>query len=255
VLLSLDAVTVSGTDSGLTPAKALLQDISWSVQPGERWVVLGSNGAGKTTLLRVCAGELPVHRGAAFALGDDLADGPVEGVGLMSPAVRLSPDVHSRDAVTSAAYGGFPGPYDPADLLRAEQLLLQVGAREIVHRPWGLLSEGERQRVLLARALMTDPEVLLLDEPAAGLDLGAREALLRMLARLASDPTAPALVLVTHHVEEIPPGFTHALLLRRGQVVSAGPLTEALTAPALSRCFGLPLIVQSGAGRFSARAA
>jgi iron complex transport system ATP-binding protein len=161
----------------------------------------------------------------------------------------------AQDAVLEAAYGGLFGPRDPEDIDRAMGLLRRFGCRAFADRTWGTLSAGERQRVLLARALMTDPELLLLDEPAAGLDLGAREALLRLLARLAADPDAPTLVLVTHHVEEIPPGFTHALLLRAGRVVSAGPLAEALTGRALSRCFGLPLVVTSEAGRYAARAA
>jgi iron complex transport system ATP-binding protein len=130
-----------------------------------------------------------------------------------------------------------------------------VGLRAFADRRWGSLSEGERKRVLLARALMTDPELLLLDEPSAGLDLGAREALLRLLARLSTDPDGPPSVLVTHHVEEVPVGTTHALLLARGRTLAAGPIGEVLTAPLLSRAFGMPLVVQEQAGRWTARAA
>jgi iron complex transport system ATP-binding protein len=130
-----------------------------------------------------------------------------------------------------------------------------VGLRAFADRRFGTLSEGERKRVLLARALMTDPELLLLDEPAAGLDLGAREALLRLLGRLATDPDSPPTVLVTHHVEEVPVGTTHALLLSKGQAVATGPVAEVLTGPLLSRAFGLPLVVEQHGGRFTARAA
>jgi iron complex transport system ATP-binding protein len=234
---------------------ALLDGVTWTVRPGERWVVLGSNGAGKTTLLGVCAGTVAPTGGWVAALGEPAGDAPIDGTGLVSPSVVVPGVMTALDAVVDAAYGGLSGPRDPEDVDRAAGLLRRFGCRALADRTWATLSAGERQRVLLARALMTDPEVLLLDEPAAGLDLGAREALLRLLARLAADPNAPTLVLVTHHVEEIPPGFTHALLLRAGQVVSAGPLAEALTAPALSRCFGLPLVVTCEGGRYAARAA
>jgi iron complex transport system ATP-binding protein len=250
------AVRTPAEPGHLTPlTAALLDEVTWTVCPGERWVVLGSNGAGKTTLLGVCAGTVAPTDGWVTALGEPVRDGPVEGAGLVSPSVLLPGNMTARDAVVEAAYGGIPGPRDPEDVDRAVGFLRRFGCRGIEDQTWGTLSAGERQRVLLARALMTDPELLLLDEPAAGLDLGAREALLRLLARLARDPAAPTLVLVTHHVEEIPPGFTHALLLRCGRVVSAGPLAEALTGTSLSRCFGLPLVVTNEAGRYAARAA
>ena len=154
-----------------------------------------------------------------------------------------------------AVVGRWREAYDAQDERRAHELLVQFGCRGLAERTWGTLSEGERKRVQIARALMTDPELLLLDEPAAGLDLGAREALLRRLSRLASDPLAPAMVLVSHHVEEIPAGITHALLLRSGRVVASGPVESTLDAPALSACFGIPLQVESRGGRYSARAA
>jgi iron complex transport system ATP-binding protein len=145
--------------------------------------------------------------------------------------------------------------YDAADLARAQDLLAQVGCRRLVERRFGSLSEGERKRVQLARAVMTDPELLLLDEPAAGLDLGGREALLRMLGRLADDPVAPVQILVSHHVEEVPEGFSHALLLREGQLVARGPIETTLTSQSLSQTFGLPLRVLAHRGRWTARAA
>ncbi|MDI5939285.1 ATP-binding cassette domain-containing protein, partial [Micromonospora sp. DH15] len=145
--------------------------------------------------------------------------------------------------------------YDPGDEARARALLGQLGVGHLADRPFGTLSEGERKRVQIARALMTDPELLLLDEPAAGLDLGGREDLVARLAELAYDPDAPALVLVTHHVEEIPPGFTHALLLREGAVVAQGLLGDTLTADNLAKTFGLPLTVERHGARWTARAA
>ena len=252
---SINAPSTNGLSPTAPVTTALLDEVTWTVRPGERWVVLGSNGAGKTTLLGICAGTVAPTDGWVSALGEPVGDSPVDGAGLVSPSVLVPGNMTAQDAVLEAAYGGFPGLRDPDDIERAAGLLRRFGCRSFADRTWATLSAGERQRVLLARALMTDPELLLLDEPAAGLDLGAREALLRLLARLAADPDAPTLVLVTHHVEEIPPGFTHALLLRAGRVVAAGPLAESLTGTALSRCFGLPLVVTSEAGRYAARAA
>ena len=151
--------------------------------------------------------------------------------------------------------GRFQEQYDPVDLARAEELLAQLGVAGLADRAYGTLSEGERKRVQIARALMPDPELLLLDEPAAGLDLGAREELVSRLAALAADPDGPTLVLVTHHVEEIPPGFTHALLLRDGTAVAQGPLADTITDELLSETFGTRLRVSGVEGRFSARAA
>ena len=159
------------------------------------------------------------------------------------------------DVVVTAAYGvvgRFRERYDEGDVERAQALLRRVGLGAFADRRFGTLSEGERKRVLLARALMTDPELMLLDEPAAGLDLGAREALLRLLTRLAHDVTGPPSVLVTHHVEEVPIGTTHALLLARGRSMAAGPVREVLTGPLLTRAFGLPLEVEERGGRFAA---
>ena len=175
-----------------------------------------------------------------------------------SLADRLPADERVLDVVLTASYATVrrgAERYDAVDETRARELLTQLGCRELVDRRFGTLSEGERKRVQLARALMTDPEVLLLDEPAAGLDLGAREALLRTLTRLAEDPAAPALVLVSHHVEEVPAGFTHALLLREGQAVAAGPIREVLRSSLVSACFGLPLLVFRRGDRYSAKAA
>ena len=241
----------------------LLDEVDWTVRDGERWVVLGPNGAGKTTLLQVAAAALFPTRGRVHLLGErfgaaDLGELRTR-VGLSSAALadRVPGREKALDVVVTAAYGvvgRWSERYDDSDVARASDLLGRVGLRAFAGRRFGTLSEGERKRVLLARALMTDPELMLLDEPAAGLDLGAREALLRLLTRLAADVTGPPSVLVTHHVEEVPVGTTHALLLARGRSLAAGPVREVLTAPLLSRAFGLPLEVEERAGRFAARA-
>jgi iron complex transport system ATP-binding protein len=253
-------VTRGGTD--------LIRDIDWRVAPDERWVVLGPNGAGKTTLLSIVAARLHPTRGTVFVLGERLGRVDVfelrTRIGLSSMTVhdRIPGDELVRDVVLTAAWSvvgrtrgaGFER-YDGIDEARAAALLGQLGVAGLADRWYGTLSEGERKRVQIARALMTDPELLLLDEPAAGLDLGGREDLVRRLGALAADPAAPAIVLVTHHVEEIPPGFTHALLLREGGVVGSGPLGPTVTGENLSTTFGLPLVVDHGNGRFTARAA
>ena len=242
----------------------LLAGVDWTVLEGERWVLLGPNGAGKTTLVQIAAASLFPSSGTVELLGErfgrtDLGELRTR-VGLSSSALtdRVPANEKAVDVVVTAAHGvlgRWREAYDATDVDRALALLARVGLRAFAGRRFGTLSEGERKRVLLARALMTDPELLLLDEPAAGLDLGAREALLRLLTRLAADPGAPPSVLVTHHVEEVPVGTTHALLLARGRVVAAGPVDAVLTGPLLSRAFGLPLVVESRAGRYTARAA
>jgi iron complex transport system ATP-binding protein len=242
----------------------LLSGVDWTVRDGERWVLLGPNGAGKTTLLQVAGASLFPSRGSVELLGERYGEADLgelrTRVGLSSAVLADRVPAHERalDVVVTAAHGvigRWHESYDDADVARATALLGRVGLRAFASRRFGTLSEGERKRVLLARALMTDPELLLLDEPAAGLDLGAREALLRLLTALAEDPSSPPTVLVTHHVEEVPVGTTHALLLARGQVVAAGPVQDVLVAPLLSRAFELPLEVTGSGGRFTARAA
>ncbi|MGZ4602272.1 MAG: ABC transporter ATP-binding protein [Kineosporiaceae bacterium] len=243
-------------------ASTLLDRVDWAVDDGERWVVLGPNGAGKTTLLQVASTHMHPTRGQAWVLGERLGSVDVfelrPRIGLASAALaeRLPAGERVVDVVRTAAYavvGRWRESYDSVDDKRAEALLDALGALPLADRTFGTLSEGERKRVQIARALMADPELLLLDEPAAGLDLGGREDLVRRLALLAADPYSPAMVLVTHHVEEIPPGFTHVLMLREGRVVSCGPIEEALTAATLSETFGLPLQLDARAGRHAAR--
>src|ERR1700712_2270666 len=243
----------------------LLDGIDWTVRENERWAVLGPNGAGKTTLLQVASARLFPTSGVVDLLDERLGRVDVfelrPRIGLASAALAdgVPPQETVLDVVLTAGYAIFGRSrenYHPNDVARARKLLEQLGCRPLLDRPFGVLSEGERKRVLIARALMTDPELLLLDEPAAGLDLGAREALLRRLARITTDEDGPALVLVSHHVEEIPSGITHVLLLRGGRIVAAGPTEEVLTRGALSACFGLPLTVEKlPAGRYSARMA
>jgi iron complex transport system ATP-binding protein len=242
----------------------LLDRVDWAVEEGQRWVVLGPNGAGKTTLLQVASTQLHPTSGRAWILGDRLGRVDVfelrPRIGLASAALaeRLPAEEAVIDVVRTAAYavvGRWHERYDSSDDARAHALLVALGADTLARRRYGTLSEGERKRVQIARALMVDPELLLLDEPAAGLDLAGREELVARLAGLAADPYAPALVLVTHHVEEIPPGFTHALLLRAGRVVAAGPIEDVLHAETLSATFGLPLEVHRHRGRFAARLA
>jgi iron complex transport system ATP-binding protein len=242
----------------------ILDDITWEVEEGERWVVLGPNGAGKTTLLQLASARMHPTTGVVGVLGEVLGAVDVfelrPRIGLSSVAIseRFPAGELVRNVVVTASYavvGRWREEYDDADHRRATDLLESLGAAHLADRTYGTLSEGERKRVQIARALMTDPELMLLDEPAAGLDLGGREDLVARLGVLAEDVDAPALVLVTHHVEEIPPGFTDVMLLRDGKVVAAGPLEPTLTAANLSEAFGLPLVVERHGERWSARAA
>lgn len=240
----------------------LLDRISWRVEADERWVVLGPNGAGKTTLLQVASAQIHPTSGVAGVLDEVLGTVDVfelrPRIGITSAALaeRIPRSELVRDVVVSASYGvlgRWREEYDDLDHDRAAGLLTEVGAGHLAERTFGTLSEGERKRVQIARALMTDPELLLLDEPAAGLDLGGREDLVSTLSVLAADPDSPATVLVSHHVEEIPPGFTHALLLRKGHVVAAGPIDQVITAGNLSSTFGMPLVLQHEDERWAAR--
>ncbi|MGI5119736.1 ABC transporter ATP-binding protein [Marinactinospora thermotolerans] len=244
-------------------AAELLRDVDWVVEEEDRWAVIGPNGAGKTTLLRIAATQLFPTSGSVDVLGERMGEGDVFElrplIGFAGSAVANQvPDTQNvLDLVISASYGylgRWGEEYGQPDHDRAHAMLGQWGARHLADRAFGTLSEGERKRVLIARSLMSDPELLLLDEPAAGLDLGGREDLVRRLAALAADIDAPALAVVTHHVEEIPAGFTHGLLLREGRVVAAGPLEYVMTADNLSETFGLPLKVERVGDRWSARA-
>ena len=245
----------------------LLRDVEWTVHSDESWVLIGPNGAGKTTLLQIAGAQLMPTEGTVEILGegldeevadDDLTDLRTR-IGLASAAVAdLVPGAEKViDLVLTASYGILGRnneDYDSFDVTRAVELLDALGCAHLIRRKFATLSEGERKRVQIARALMPDPELLLLDEPAAGLDLGGREDLLRRISALARDPRAPTIILVTHHVEEVPEDVTHAMLLRKGAVLAAGPLHEVFTERNLSRCFGVPLLVERRAARWTARA-
>ncbi|MCX6396108.1 MAG: ABC transporter ATP-binding protein [Propionibacteriales bacterium] len=240
----------------------LLDSVTWTVSEGDRWVVLGANGAGKTTLVQLCSAHLHPTSGTASILGEQLGAVDVfelrPRIGYTSAAVaeRIPREELVRDVVVSASYGivgRWREQYDTLDHDRARDLLVEVGAGRLLDRTFGTLSEGERKRVQIARALMADPELLILDEPAAGLDLGGREDLVSTMSLLATDSTAPAIILVSHHVEEVPPGFTHALMLRAGRVVASGPLGEVMTAENLTATFGMALQLSVDDGRFAAR--
>jgi iron complex transport system ATP-binding protein len=242
----------------------ILDQVEWTVQPDERWVILGPNGAGKTTLLQIASAGMHPTSGTATLLderlgGSDVFDlKPRIGVASSSMARRIPAEETVLDVVLTAAYavtGRWNEQYDEVDVKRARRVLDEWKLGAFADRRFGTLSDGEQKRVQIARAVMTDPELLLLDEPAASLDLGSREELLQLLGGFASNSESPAMVMVTHHVEEIPPGFTHVLLLAAGVVKAAGPLDEVLTGANLSATFGLAIELSSADGRYAARAA
>lgn len=243
--------------------RPIVDRIDWHVTPEQRWVVLGPNGAGKTTILQLAAAQIHPTAGRVQVLGQTLGAVDVfelrPRIGLASAALaeRIPADELVADVALTAAWavtGRWREAYDDLDTERARAVLDLAGVADLSQRRYGTLSEGERKRVQIARALMTDPELLLLDEPAAGLDLGAREDLVTRLSGIASDPWAPVQVLVTHHVEEIPAGFTHVLLVRDGQTVAAGPIEQTLTGRNLSQTFGTRLRSGRVRGRYWARA-
>lgn len=240
----------------------LLNSVSLIVDESERWVVIGPNGAGKTTLLQLLGAQLYPSDGVVGLLGEVVGAVDVfelrPRIGLSSSAFaeRIPAGEKVRDVVLSAAYavvGRWREDYDEYDVDRADDLLRSLRIDHLADRTFGTLSEGERKRTQIARALMTDPELLLLDEPASGLDLAGRESLVDTLSGICLDPASPATILVTHHVEEIPEGITHALLLKDGDVVAAGPIDQSLTGENLSQTFGLPLTVEHSDGRWHAR--
>jgi iron complex transport system ATP-binding protein len=243
---------------------AILDSVHWSVDESERWVILGPNGAGKTTLLQLAASFLHPTSGAVTVLEEQIGQSDVASlrprIGFSSSAMarRLPADERVLDVVMTAAHavtGRWTEEYDAVDERRARRVLAEWHLERFEGRHFGSLSDGEQKRVQIARSIMTDPELLLLDEPAASLDVGAREELLGLLGSFASSSSSPAMVMVTHHVEEIPAGFTHALLLAEGRVTAAGPLGEVITGEHLTRTFGLALEVQRDGDRFVARAA
>lgn len=243
--------------------RAILDAIDWQVRAGERWVILGPNGSGKTTLLAVAGGRLWPSAGTVEILGSRLGTVDVRAlrsrVAFVSAAVakELRPAQRVREVVASGKFGALETwwhRYDDSDWAEADRLLAAAEVADLGDRPFGVVSEGERQHVLLARALMGRPELVLLDEPAAGLDMGARERLLAVLASLARESGGVPLVLVTHHTEEIPEGVTHAVLLREGRIERAGPVADVLTSEAVSSCFSVPVVVRHDGQRWWSQA-
>ncbi len=243
-------------------ASQLLQDVDWQVRAGERWVLLGPNGSGKTTLISIAATYLWPSRGSVSILDQALGTVDVRDlrrrIGIVSASLeaRIPRQITAMGVVLAGATGAIAPWWDRPDAAaraKAAALLATVGCSAVESRRFELLSSGERQRVQIARALMLDPALLLLDEPAAGLDLGARERLAALLSDLNDDSRLAATVVVTHHVEEIAEGTTHALVLRAGRVVAGGPVSETITGDVLSRAFDIPLEVARFRGRFSAQ--
>ncbi|PRA79285.1 ABC transporter ATP-binding protein [Microbacterium sp. MYb66] len=241
----------------------IIDHVTWEVDDDQRWVILGPNGAGKTTLLQLADTLMHPTSGTVTVLGETLGRTDVfevrPRIGFASSAMakRVPRDETVLNTVLTAAYsvlGRWNENYEDIDERRALRVLADWRLDHLADRTFGTLSDGEQKRVQIARAVMTDPELLLLDEPTASLDLGSREELLALLSGYASSPTTPAMLMVTHHVEEIPIGFTHVMLLRDGVVVAAGPIAETLTAESLTETFGMPIVLSSEDGRYAARA-
>ncbi|KQZ84353.1 ABC transporter ATP-binding protein [Microbacterium sp. Root166] len=245
-------------------SRNIVDHLDWTVNDDERWVILGPNGAGKTTVLQLADTLMHPTSGTVSILGEQLGRTDVfelrPRIGFASSAMarRMPPEETVLNVVLTAAYsvlGRWREDYEDLDERRALRVLAEWKLDHLADRTFGTLSDGEQKRVQIARAVMTDPELLLLDEPTASLDLGAREELLTLLGGYAQAPTTPAMIMVTHHVEEIPIGFTHVMLLADGGVVTAGPIGEALTAESLTEAFGAPIHLTHDAGRYAARAA
>ena len=245
-------------------SKEILSSVSLAIQSNERWVIIGPNGAGKTTLLRVCATQIQPSSGEAEILGQKLGAVNVfelrTRIGFASSAIAYQFPNSERvlDAVMTASYGivgRWNEDYEALDEKRARRVMAEWALSGYEDRPFGTLSDGERKRVQIARAVMTDPELLLLDEPVASLDPGAREQTIKLLAGYAASEVAPAMAMVTHHLEEIPAGFTHALILQDGKVIARGGLANTLTSAAISEAFRYPLRVEYTDGRYRVIAA
>jgi iron complex transport system ATP-binding protein len=260
--LRFAAVSVDVRDGQTGAPRTLLRDLDWSVEPGEHWAVLGPNGAGKTTLVNTATGGLSPSSGTVTVFGERLG-----AIGLRDPRLRVglmestTPTFARRLRAIDVAVLRSSGPIalrgqriPPEDVERATELLELFGCAGVHDRRFGDCSQGERQRIMLARALMRGPDILVLDEPTTGLDLPGREGLLQAMARLAADRPRLATVSITHHVEELPSSTTHILLLRDGRVVSAGPVADTLTEHDLSACFGVPVSLGRLGDRWVARA-
>ena len=241
----------------------ILNNIDWTVTSQQRWVIIGPNGAGKTTLLRLAAAQLQPTSGDAIVLEERLGEVNVfelrTRIGFASSALaaRIPNSESVLNAVMTASYavtGRWNEKYEEVDERRARRVLAEWHLQDFADRSFGTLSDGERKRAEIARAVMTDPELLLLDEPVASLDLASREKTIRIIGAYASAPSAPAIVMVTHHLEEIPTGFTHALILVDGRIFAAGEISATVTSEKISEAFGMTLSVDSIDGRYRVRA-
>ncbi len=243
--------------------RPILDRIDWRVEDNQRWVIIGPNGAGKTSLLRIIAAQIHPSIGSAEILGERLGEVNVFelitriGFASSAQAAHIPNSETVLDAVMTASYavtGRWSEKYDDVDERRARRVLAEWHLQDFAERSFGTLSDGERKRAQIARAVMTDPELLLLDEPVASLDLAAREHTISIIGAYASAPSAPAMVMVTHHLEEIPKGFTHALILQNGKVFAAGEIEHTITSDKISEAFGIAITVDSVDGRYRARA-
>jgi iron complex transport system ATP-binding protein len=243
--------------------KPILDRVDWTVESNQRWVIIGPNGAGKTTLLRVAAAQIHPTLGSAEILGEKLGEVNVfelrTRIGFASSALasHIPNSEKVLDAVMTASYavtGRWNEKYEDIDERRARRVLSEWHLQDYAERAFGTLSDGERKRTQIARAVMPDPEMLLLDEPVASLDLAAREQTIKIIGAYAAAPEAPAIVMVTHHLEEIPPGFTHALIMNQGRIFAAGPIDSTITSDKISEAFGMSLTVDSVANRYRVRA-
>ena len=239
----------------------ILRDINWRVDAGQHWVILGANGSGKTSLLSALTGYLMPTDGDIVLLGERYGESDWrelrKKIGIVSSAVRqmMADEEPALETVISGRFAmiDFWGRITRADRIRAKQLLRQVECGYLADRPWGVISQGERQRVLIGRALMASPKLLILDEPCAGLDPAAREHFLQFLQRLGRRKDSPTLVLVTHHVEEIMPVFSHVLVLKNGRVLAAGKKAAVLKPQMMSAAFNARVRLQKKSGRYAMR--
>jgi len=237
----------------------ILRGVNWRVRPGEHWAILGANGSGKTSLLSALTGYLMPTGGEISVLGRRFGESDWrelrKDIGLVSSSIRqlMADDEPALETVISGKYAmiDFWGRATKPDRARARRLLRQVECGSLAERPWLYLSQGERQRILIGRALMAEPQLLILDEPCAGLDPAAREHFLQFLNRLARQPGAPTLVFVTHHVDEILPAISHVLIMRTGKVLAAGRKNDVLTGANLQEAFGSAVKLRRAGGRYS----
>ena len=258
---SAEVIALEGVNV-IRDGRAILSDVDWHVNGDERWIVLGPNGAGKTTMLQVASSYLGPTSGTVRLLGETYGKAYMRplreriGYAGSAPAELVRDYLPALEIVVTGKYASFVAErwndYSDDDWAFAAHQLDRLAAGHLSDRDFGVLSAGEKQRVLIARSLMTRPEILFLDEATTGLDLGAREHLVASLGEMASDPTGPVIVLVTHHVEEIPSGFGHIVMMDEGSVVSAGPIDEVMTSSSLTSCFGQPLQVERRDGRYRA---